>query len=1162
MSESSSSSASVPKRGLSWLLAAVAQVAFNDNAAKLMLIGLAGQLVIRSQTGEGLVKGDDLEQLKQEETTKIQTYLAVLLPLPYIILSPLAGWLSDRYSKWWVLNAMLVFQLLLMGGLMAAIWAQDFIWAGVLFFFLAVQSAFFSPAKQGVLKELVGEEGLGKAVGLQEMLTLVGVLAGTFAGGVLLTSYAKTPGGDDPWLGAWFTVLWLGLGSILALGIFQFVPRTPAQSDRKFEASILWEHFSLLGYLFSRRNLRLPALGIAYFWTVGPVVLFLIDRVARDLHQGSIESPAAASFMALTIGLGSTVGFLAASGLSRSLLFKGLIPLGAFGIPLFLFLGGLTTDGGWWFYSSLFLLGGCSGLLLVPLNTMLQQHAHDDERARVIAGSNMLSFTVGLPALGIPYLMVKFLELDGSGMMIALAVPTLMVAVIIAFLMPESILVLVTATITGLIYRVKVIGEKNIPEGGALMICNHVSYVDAILLQYSCPRKVRFLAYDGFFKIPGLAQLLKLYGVIPISSKRARDAITKASDAISNGDLVCIFPEGQLTRTGSLLKLHKGFEMIVKKSGAPVLPVHLDSLWGSIFSYADSRYFWKMPRHLPYPVTVGFGEPIPTEKVNVHTARQALLDLGEASFSQRRELDMNLGLTVFKSLARRPWRTAMVDYTAERKVLSRGMLLSVALELAKKWRELPDSRVGIVLPPGIAGTVSNLALTLAGKTPVNLNFTAGEHALKISMEKGEITKVISAPLMKRKAKDFPWPEGAQFIDIGAEIKGLSKVSLLSRLAALWILPLSLSRPLFCKELKGGDSEGVLLFTSGSSGTPKGVVLTHRNVLANVAQFSGTALNNQGDTMLGCLPLFHSLGLTVTLWLPLIQRIKLVTVPSPLELKKIGEALEAESCTCVLGTPTFFKPYLRKFDEKVMNSVRFAVAGAEKLSPELLNGFKDRFDTDLLEGYGLTETAPVLSVNITNPPTPEGHDQQLGIREGTVGRLLPGITARVMDPASGEELSLHDSGILKVKGPNVFKEYLGEAEKTSEVKEDDWFTTGDMVHFDEDGFLHIEGRLSRFSKIGGEMVPHGVVEEALRTAFEPTDSESQVLAVMGRSDADKGEALVVLTTVDLDAGKVRSALSDAGLPNLWIPKEFKKIESIPVLGTGKLDLKTCKEIAAG
>ncbi|MGF1657389.1 MAG: AMP-binding protein [Verrucomicrobiales bacterium] len=709
-----------------------------------------------------------------------------------------------------------------------------------------------------------------------------------------------------------------------------------------------------------------------------------------------------------------------------------------------------------------------------------------------------------------------------------------------------------------LIYHVRVIRPPEFPEGGVLLLPNHISWVDAIILQLACPRRVRYLIFEGIYNIPWLNPIFRTVGAIPISGKHPKSGLTAAVDGIKRGEVVCVFPEGELSRTGNLLRLKRGFELIARGANAPVVPVWLDELWGSIFSFERQKYFFKIPKRIPYRVTVAFGKPIHAEEATGARVREELLELGELCYQHRPLLQGHLAEACLRGLKRGPGKTAFTD-GMDGSTLSRGKLLGASIALALHLRKNhPGDRIGIVLPPGKAAVIANLAALFSGKTPVNLNFTSGRSSIESALSRAEISCVLSAGPMKKRLEDFPWPEDSVMLEkLLPSIKStIVRWVIFSRLLPWRILKAILKIP-----SRGDREEAVLLFTSGSSGEPKGVVLSHRNVLGNVSQFGQMLSLADDDSMLACLPFFHSFGCTVTLWYPIIEGVHAVTYTSPLEVQKNAELIEQHKISILLSTASFLRGYLRRAKPEQLSSLRLVIAGAEKLPRELADAWQERFGQEVLEGYGLTETAPVASVNLPDPPLSRGADSfQPANRPGSVGKLAPGMAAQIRDPDTNKKLSLFDTGMLWLRGPNIFEGYLHDPERTAEVIQDGWFKTGDLARMDEDGFLFIEGRLSRFSKLGGEMVPHETVETALLNALDRATEDERCLAVVGIPDPAKGEALVLLTTLDMSAEEVREKISAAGLPNLWAPRQIKKVESIPILASGKLDLGALKQAA--
>jgi acyl-[acyl-carrier-protein]-phospholipid O-acyltransferase/long-chain-fatty-acid--[acyl-carrier-protein] ligase len=704
-----------------------------------------------------------------------------------------------------------------------------------------------------------------------------------------------------------------------------------------------------------------------------------------------------------------------------------------------------------------------------------------------------------------------------------------------------------------LLYRVRTTGVDRLPPGGFLLLPNHMTWVDSIVLSLACPRPIRFIIDEGVYRNPVLNPVLRAVNCIPITGRKAKDGMREAIARIRAGEIVCLFPEGELSRTGALLRLRRGFEIIARQAEAPIVPVWMDQLWGSIFSYQGGRFFTKIPKAVPYRVTVAFGEPLNADDADIATVREQLLKLGEFCFSQRPAFRGHIGRAAIRGLKRHRFRTGLIDGMDGSKLV-RGKVLGVAMAFAQHLRKTcPEKRVGVVLPPGKGGLVANLAVILAGKIPVNLNFTSLREAIESATVQAELRTTISANAMAKRLDDFPWTPNVIHLD--EALPPMKKKILFWWIAAL-IVPRGLLAGMLGLPRVGDHEEAVLLFTSGSSGKPKGVVLSHRNILGNVAQFAVALDARKNDLLLASLPFFHSFGCTVTLFYPLIESVPALTYPNPLEAKKIAELIERYAVTVMLATPTFLRAYLRKAEPHQLRTLRLLVAGAEKLPVELGKAVESRFGLHVYEGYGLTETSPVVSVNLPDVP---GQPQPTN-RPGSTGKMLSGIAAEIRHPETDEKLSLHETGMLWLRGPNIFEGYLNAPDQNAAVLKDGWFKTGDIGRFDEDGFLFIEGRLSRFSKIGGEMVPHETIEQKILAALKIDEQGERIIAVMGVPDQTKGEALVLLSTLEIDQPALRSALAGAGLPNLWIPRTIRRVDTIPVLASGKLDLVGCKRMA--
>src|SRR5438309_7039602 len=550
-------------------------------------------------------------------------------------------------------------------------------------------------------------------------------------------------------------------------------------------------------------------------------------------------------------------------------------------------------------------------------------------------------------------------------------------------------------------YRVTARGLENLPAGGFLLVPNHISWVDALILQLACPWPIRYVIDQEYYHKPILHPILRAIGCIPISKRQSHAAVRVAAEKLNDGEIVCVFPEGELERRGTLLRLQRGYEVIARHAQAQVVPVWLDQLWGSIFSFQGGKFFRKFPKRIPYPVTVAFGRPLDAKSADIATMREELLKLGEFCFSRRPSLERHLAEECVRGLKRRPFATAVID-GIDHSSLSRAKLLGAASALSRHLRkEFPDERIAIVLPASKGSMVANLAVMLANKVPVDLNFTMGRAANESCCRRANLRVAISATPFIERVKDFPWPERVLKLD--------ELMPQLKRYIILWwimsmIFPARLLLRLLNVPKKGGHAEAVLLFTSGTTGEPKGAVMSHRNVLGNVSQFRELLDAKKTDAILASLPFFHTFGSTVTLWYPLIEGVRIVTYPNPLDAAKCAALIDRYKLTFLLLTPTFLRLYLRKAEPEQLKTLRFIITGAEKLPLDLASHFEERFHKKVFEGYGLIETAPVVSVNLPEPMP----DVEPTSRLGSVGRMAPGIAAEIREPETDRRLSLYET----------------------------------------------------------------------------------------------------------------------------------------------------------
>lgn len=714
--------------------------------------------------------------------------------------------------------------------------------------------------------------------------------------------------------------------------------------------------------------------------------------------------------------------------------------------------------------------------------------------------------------------------------------------------------------LTHTIYRVHARGIENLPSsGGALLVCNHVSFIDPFLAGSVTRRFIRFIMWRTFYMKAGIHWFAKCMGAIPISDedppRRIVESMREAQARLRAGELVCIFAEGAITRTGNLLRFRRGLERIVKGTDAPIIPVHLDRLWGSIFSFARGRFFTKWPQRFPYAMTVSIGAPLGPNPT-AFDARQAVMRLGAEAFAHRDTTQRTLPEMFISTAKRNWWRFSMAD-SSGRKLTFLRALAGTMLFRRLILRKCPgEEMIGILLPPTVPGALLNAGISMAGSVPVNLNYTASQEAMDSAITRCKLKTIItSQKLLDR----FSIPVRAGMVMLEDLAKEIPSALKLPYAAAALLLPGFVLRRWLVPRGVHLDSLATIIFSSGSTGLPKGVMLSHRNIVSNIEGSQQAISISREDCLLGILPFFHSFGFTVGLWLPLTSGCGIAYHTNPLEARTVGDLCRDYRVTLLISTPTFAWKYVQVCTREDFASLRMAIVGAEKMKPELGRAFEEKFGKPMFEGYGCTELSPVVAVCSPNYVGPD--QTQPGHKPGTVGHPIPGVAARVADPDTLRDLGCGHEGMLLIKSPGVMMGYLGEPERTRQViTEDGWYITGDVARLDEDGFITITDRLSRFSKIAGEMVPHVRIEEALHAALGSVEPRMVVTSV---PDEQKGEKLVVLhLDLGLEVDELLKRLRDAELPRLWIPKKesFYRIDALPFLGTGKLDLKRIKDTA--
>lgn len=734
---------------------------------------------------------------------------------------------------------------------------------------------------------------------------------------------------------------------------------------------------------------------------------------------------------------------------------------------------------------------------------------------------------------------------------------------IFTLLKPHLAIRFFVKSLLSLRFNVQITGLENVNgKKGVLLLGNHISFLDWAILQMAYPEQISFvmdkLYYDKWYIKP----FAKFFKAIPISPKGSKNALKSVSEALDEGRCVALFPEGVVSRNGHLATFQKGFEKAAQDSDkAIIVPFYLKGLWESNFSRASKKMKARREKNL----IVSFGKEMPKEST-APEVKKAVFELSVDSWNKYSETLLPVQKSWIYRAKEHGSKLAIADTNGVE--LDNNKFIVGTLMIASKIKKsLKDERnVGVLLPTSAAGSMGNMAVLSLGKTIVNINYSSGHESIVHSLKVANVNKIVTSKtfLTKLKAKGFDLTEAlkdSELIILEEVKEQMNNVKKAAMLLMVKALPASILSLLFVKNAKIEDTAAIL-FSSGSEGTPKGIELTHRNIMGNIRQTLTVMNPTEDDVLLGTLPIFHSFGLTITTLLPLVEGLPVVCHADPTDGVNIGKLASKYNATILLGTATFFRLYVknRKLLPQMFSNLRLVVAGAEKLPKEIASEFKAKFGKDIYEGYGATETTPVATINIPDILAQSTWSIQQGSKSGTVGLPVPGTHIRIVDPDTFEELETGEEGMVLIGGTQIMKGYIGNSEKTEEViKVIDgvrWYVSGDKGRVDSDGFLTLVDRYSRFAKIGGEMVSLGLVEGEIRKHINPEDN------IMATSipDSKKGERVVLLLEDGIDVDTLKNNLKESGMNPLFQPSNYLLVNELPKLGTGKADFKGAKKLA--
>jgi len=1108
--------------------------AFNDNALKYAMLFLVTFT---------LYKGDE------NGAASLAALATGLFILPYFLFSALAGQIADGWDKAKLMRIVKAAEIVFMAMGLAGLALQSVPLLLTVLFLMGCHSTIFGPVKYSILPQHLGPDEIMGGTGMIEAGTFLAILAGQLM-----------PNFIPPWEAGLVATGMAVLGFLSSLAI---PPAPPPPGVVPVDRNVFRSTWQVLKSARDGRDAWLCILGISWFFAVGAVLLNdFAPLVTNRLGAGK---PVVTLFL-LVFSISIAIGSLAVNRLLKGRVSARYVPLAAllmagFMIDLWPATRGfvvtapgadiarfVAAPGSWRILIDLAGLAFAGGMFIVPLYALLQTNSPVAERSRIIAANNIVNSLVIVLVMAVVIGMAQLLDASIPAVIATMGFSTLIVALVSCWLLPETVIKRLIRTLLVIAYRVEVHGKENMPRPGerAVVVVNHVSWLDGLLLAVFLPGKPVFAVHSAVVASWWIKPALKLFRAFPVDPTNPMS--TKAMvKAVKEGNTLVIFPEGRITVTGALMKVFDGPGMVADKADAPIIPVRIDGAQYSTFSKLRGKVRLKtFPK-----ITLTVLPPRRFEIKGEMTARARRAIAGRRLYDEMSNMifaTSETDSTLFQALLDAKdvnGGHAPIVEDIKREPLTYKKLVVGSMALGRAFDPLTrkGEAVGVLLP-NVAGVVATFfALQRIGRVPAMLNYTAGLTNLKAACQAAEVKTIITARAFIAQGKLEPIVEGLEadgrtFLYLEDVAKSLGAVAKLRALiASRW------AGRLHRRHRVSPDDAAVILFTSGSEGQPKGVVLTHRNLLSNCQQLSARIDFNSSDLVLNALPVFHSFGLTGGTLLPILSGIRTLLYPNPLHYRIVPALAYDANATILFGTDTFLAGYARMGHSYDFYSVRYVFAGAERVRDETRKVWAEKFGVRIFEGYGATEAAPVIAVN-----TP------MHFKAGSVGRLLPGIEAKV-EPVEG----IWEGGKLSIRGPNIMAGYM-KADRPGALQppEEGWHDTGDIVTIDEMGFITIRGRAKRFAKIGGEMVSLPAVEGYASAVWPDADH-----AVVTRADPRKGEQLVLFTTAKgAKAAELQAWGKANGIAELAIPRDIRVVDALPVLGTGKLDYVTMGAIAAG
>ena len=1100
-----------------------------------------------------------------------------MIIIPFLLLFTLSGYLSDKYNKKNIMVYGAVSSFLLSVLMIISYMSENFYFAMFSLVLLAVQSAIYSPAKFGLILDIYGKKNLSRgnaalqAISIIAILFSIGVASFVFENFYNLNNLQSLTSKEELLTAILpLTYYILPVAFLEMVVSFLFLRRINTvyvkdenlslNKDEFFKGKLLVKNIKTI---FSHDVIFLSVIGLSVFWGVSQATMAVFPSFVKQYLNITdvflINGVIAAS------GIGIAIGSVLYSRISKHYIEVGTIPLASFGMAFSLYISTVVQTP--FLLAITFLMFGVfGGMFVVPLNALIQFNAKKKVLGTILAGNNWFH-SLSMFLMLCMTTIVSYFELDPLKTIYLILTIIVIGTAYTIYKLPQSLILLFLKSIVGLKYKLEVDGIKNIPSsGGVLLLGNHISWIDWAIILMAVPREVKFVMDKTIYSKWYITWILKMFKAIPISNISSKSTIQTIAKELDSGSVVVLFPEGSITRNGHLGEFKKGFEKVLEltQTEIKVIPFYIRGLWESMFSRANKK-FKKSKR--TSNVTVSFARSMNKSRANIVSVKKEVFELSSKSWKEHIRNLKPLNETIFDKLKEVSSEIVFADSTGLE--LSGNKFLTASIlfkDLLKK--EIKGQNIGLLVPSTASGAFINYTVLMMGKTAINLNYTSEINSLKSSIELAEIKTIIASKkfVEKLESKAINIKEILELVEVIylEDIKTkVSKNKGLFTYLSVKFLPSCILKLIHLTKTNKDDTV-MILFSSGSEGKPKGVELSGDNILGNAQQIANIINVSNEDTIVGSLPLFHAFGIVVTTYLPLIEGIKCVAHPDPTDGLGIAKLVSSYKATIMCGTSTFFRLYAKnqKIHPLMFESLRLVVAGAEKLREDVKFEFKKRFGKDILEGFGATETSPVASCNLPDVLASD-FTVQIGQKAGTVGMAIPGTTIKIVNPETFKELESNEEGMILISGIQVMKGYLKNEEKTKQVlktiRGKTYYITGDKGKIDEDGFITIVDRYSRFAKLGGEMISLGAVEEKISRLLELKDDSSVDFIVTSVEDEKKGEKIVLLiSNVDEEyVLKLKEKILNNFENKLMIPSNIKIIDEIPKLGSGKKDFNAAK-----